>query len=81
METTIQAIYDGTSFKPLTPILVKGKYEVEIIFKKQLDEKEEKIKNLEKCFGIWTEEEGNIMAEIIKERSNFSKNRRDIDFS
>ena len=78
---SIDAIYDGNTFQPLEPIPFKGHYEVKILFTKKLDDKEVIIKNLEKCFGIWSEKEGNIMAEIINERKNFSVNRREVDFS
>jgi len=34
---SIQAIYDGFTFKPLESIPVSGQYEVKIIFEKQIE--------------------------------------------
>jgi len=84
----INAIYDGNIFKPLEPIPVKGKYEVVITFTKALDETEEsdaeieaKIQRMLKFCGTWSDEDVELMEEIVRERENFSKGREEYDFS
>ncbi|MCL1833385.1 MAG: antitoxin VapB family protein [Leptospirales bacterium] len=66
---TVKAIYDGHNFKAVDPIPVKGKYEVIITFTKPVENDQEKILQF---FGTWDDEDVNCMAEIIKERENFS---------
>jgi predicted DNA-binding antitoxin AbrB/MazE fold protein len=74
----VKAVYDGNIFKLDEPVPVKGKYEVIITFTKPIEKTQEKILQY---FGSWDEEDVNCMAEIIKERENFSLNRTENDIS
>jgi hypothetical protein len=74
----VKAVYDGNNFKLDEPVPVKGKYEVIITFTKPIEKAQEKILQY---FDTWDEEDVNCMAEIIKERENFSLNRTENDIS
>ena len=66
---SIRAIYDGTNFILSEPITIEGKYEVDIIFKKLIEEdSESKIKNFEQCFGIIDSDYVKMIEEIVEER-------------
>jgi len=60
---SIQAIYDGYTFKPLEQIPVQGRYEVKIIFEKPL-EAEERVKaitdKLDKAAASITNDNGEL---------------------
>ena len=71
----INAIYDGNNFKPIEPIPVKGKYEVVITFTKPIDTNVVKKQKILKYFGSWSNEDIDIINEIVEDRKNFSKNR------
>jgi hypothetical protein len=71
----INAIFDGSYFKPIDPIPVKGKYEVVITFTKSLDTKDTKRQRILKHFGTWNNEDIQTIHEIIDERANFSMDR------
>jgi predicted DNA-binding antitoxin AbrB/MazE fold protein len=66
---TINAIFDGNSFKPIEPIPVKGKYEVLITFTKSIDEKDKKCQRILKHFGTWDDEDARIINEVVAERA------------
>jgi hypothetical protein len=68
----VKAIYDGNYFKFEEPIPVKGKYEVVIAFTNPIEKTQEKILEY---FNTWDEDDVDCIAEIIKERGNFFKNR------
>jgi predicted DNA-binding antitoxin AbrB/MazE fold protein len=74
----VKAVYDGNIFKLDEPVPVKGKYEVIITFTNPVEKTQEKILQY---FNTWDEEDVNCMAEIIKERENFSLNRTENDIS
>jgi hypothetical protein len=74
----VKAVYDGNNFKLDEPVPVKGKYEVIITFTKPIEKTQEKILQY---FNTWDEEDVKCMAEIIKERENFSLNRTENDIS
>jgi predicted DNA-binding antitoxin AbrB/MazE fold protein len=74
----VKAVYDGNIFKLDEPVPVKGKYEVIITFTKPIEKTQEKILQY---FDTWDDEDVNCMAEIIKERENFSLNRPENDIS
>ena len=75
---TINAIYDGSYFKPLDPIPVEGEYEVVITFVKPVDGREAKCQRILKHFGTWDQEDVKLMEEIVAERSNFSRNGEEL---
>jgi len=68
---SIQAIYDGYTFKPIENIPVSGRYEVKIIFEKPLDmvksvsskSWEERISDFRSIRGILAGREINLDAE------------------
>lgn len=74
----INAIFDGSSFKPIEPIPVKGKYEVVITFTKSLETKDSKRRRILKHFGTWNNDDVETIHEIVEERTNFSMNREEI---
>jgi predicted DNA-binding antitoxin AbrB/MazE fold protein len=75
---TINAIFDGTIFKPIEPIPVKGKYEVLITFTKPIDTNSTKRQRILKHFGTWDDEDIKIINQIVEERINFSIGREDV---
>jgi predicted DNA-binding antitoxin AbrB/MazE fold protein len=74
----VKAIYDGNIFKLDEPVPVKGEYEVIITFTKPVEKSQEEILQY---FGVWDDEDVNYMADIIKDRENFSLNRIENDIS
>ena len=76
---SIHAIIDGNSI--IEPLLLKGKYKVEIIIKETMDEREEKRQAFLKFFGTGDDEDVKLMQEMIDERANSSNTRGDYDFS
>jgi len=76
---TIQAVIDGNNI--IEPLLLRGKYRVEIIIKEPLDEKEEKRQAFLKFFGTGDDDDVRLMQEMIDERANSSNTRGDYDFS
>ena len=74
---TIQGYYDGQVIRPLEPIPVKGGCPVRIIFETPLNVKDKAKRRAEllALSGSWTEEEAKLVDEMVKERSNFFKNR------
>jgi hypothetical protein len=72
---TINAIFDGNTFKPMEPIPVKGQYEVLITFTKPIDTKSAKQQRILKYFGIWDDEDVKIINQIVEERVNSSMGR------
>ena len=75
---TINAIYDGNSFKPIDPIPVNGKYEVIIVFTKPVEMKENLRQTILKHFGTWDDDDVKTIEEIIKERESFFSNREEV---
>jgi predicted DNA-binding antitoxin AbrB/MazE fold protein len=73
---TIKAIYDGTKFKPMQPIPVKGNYEVFITFVEPVKKEHENIIDFA---GIWEDENVFDLDEIMAERKNFSSGRLEND--
>ena len=79
---TIQAIYDGNTFKALEPIPVKGSYEVTITFNKPvIDDVEAKIKVMESFCGIFDEDDVKLIEQMKEEQRNLPKRSRDYDIS
>ena len=76
---SIHAVIDGNSI--IEPLLLKGKYKVEIIIKEPLDEREEKRQAFLRFFGTGDDEDVRLMQEMIDERANSSNTRGDYDFS
>ena len=74
----IKAIYDGTNFKLSEPAPVQEEYEVVITFTVPLKETVKNQKNIMKYFGTWDKADMETMAEIIKERADFSLNRPEV---
>ena len=74
----INAIFDGSYFKPTEPIPVKGRYEVVITFTKPVRMEDSKRQRILKHFGKWDNKDVKIIEEIVKERKNFSRNRDEI---
>jgi len=71
----INAIFDGSLFKPLEPVPVDGKYEVVITFTKPIDAKGAKRQRILEHFGAWDDDDVKTMQEMVEERADFSKNR------
>ena len=71
----INAIFDGSSFRPTEPIPVKGNYEVVITFTKPIGNAGAKRERILSHFGTWEDEDVKTMAQIVEERSNFSTGR------
>jgi predicted DNA-binding antitoxin AbrB/MazE fold protein len=71
----INAIFDGSLFKPLEPIPVEGKYEVVITFTKPVDTKGTRRQRILEHFGTWDDEDVKTVEEIVEERAYFSKDR------
>jgi len=72
----VKAIYDGHDFKLDEPVPIKGKYEVIITFTQPIGEEvENDQEKILEFFGTWDDEDVSCMAEIIKERENFSLGR------
>jgi len=69
----INAIFDGTDFKLIEPISVKGKYEVIITFTRQIDTKNSRRQRILNHFGTWNDEDVKMINEIVQERANFSQ--------
>ena len=76
---SIHAVIDGNNI--IEPILLKGKYRVEIIIKELMDEKEEKRQAFLKFFGTGDDDDVKLMQEMIDERANSSNTRGYYDFS
>lgn len=91
---SVHAIVNGNRIKFLEPVPVEGTYEVTVIFNKPVVEDaktiakkkkatdaeiEAKIKRMESCFGIFNDEDMNVMKEIIADRKNFFKGREKYD--
>ena len=71
--TAVKAIYDGVSFKPLSPIPVKGNYEVIITF---VEPVKQSGKNIMEFAGIWKDKADLIdLEKIMIEREDFSSGR------
>jgi hypothetical protein len=71
----VKAIYDGNNFKFAEPLLIKEDYEVVITFTKPIKNTQEDILQY---FNTWDKNDVDCIAEIIKERENFSLNRAGI---
>ena len=68
----VKAIYEGNNFKFEEPLTIKEDYEVVITFTNPIKKSQE---NILKYFNTWDKEDVDCIAEIIKERENFSLNR------
>ena len=74
----INAIYDGSSFKPVDPIPVDGGYEVVITFVKPVeDDREEKCRRILEYCGAWDQEDVKLMEEMVAERGKSSRDREE----
>jgi len=71
----VKAIYDGNNFKFAEPLAIKGNYEVVITFTNPIEKNQE---NILQYFNTWDKDDVDCIAEIIKERENFSLNRDEI---
>ncbi|MCL1827829.1 MAG: DUF104 domain-containing protein [Candidatus Cloacimonetes bacterium] len=75
---SINAIYDGSHFKPIEAIPVEGKYEVVITFTKPIETKDSKRQKILKHFGTWNNEDVKTINKIIEERAKFSIDREEM---
>ena len=71
----VKAVYDGNSFKFKEPLSIKEKYEVIITFTDPIKTTQEGILQF---FDTWDKDDVDCIAEMIKERDNFSLNRDEI---
>ena len=62
----INAIFDGTTIKPVEPIPVEGKYEAVIIFTKPIEANESKLQRILTYFGVWDDEDVKSINEDSK---------------
>jgi len=75
----INAIYDGSYFKPVDPVPVKGGYEVVITFVKPVeDDREAKCQRILEHFGTWDQNDVELMEEMVAGRSNFFRSRDEL---
>ena len=72
----IKAIYDGTNFRLMQPIPVKGNYEVVITFVEPLKRNQASIMDFA---GIWKDENVINLDEIMADRMNFLSGRLEND--
>jgi hypothetical protein len=72
---TVKATFDGRNFRFERPLPIKEDYEAVITFTNPVKKTQEGILQY---FNTWDEDDVECIAEIIKERENFSLNRAEI---